>query len=265
MTQKSDILQKIINTKIQENSDRSKQVSIEDLKERIKSADPVRGFTQALIDKSASGQSAVIAEIKKASPSKGVIREDFNPELIAKSYADNGATCLSILTDEKYFQGHTDFLIAARHACDLPVIRKDFIIAPYQVYEARAMDADCILLIVAALDDDQLVSLHQLATDLKMDVLVEVHNEEEMERTYQLDLKMIGINNRNLKTFETSLYTSLSLQVLAPKNCLIITESGILSSQDVIFMRDHEINAFLVGEAFMRAKDPGQALNQLFF
>ncbi len=265
MSKTPDILQKIIATKVEENAERAKLISIESLIEQSAKADAVRGFTQALLDKNESGLSAVISEIKKASPSKGVMREDFQPALIAKSYADNGAACLSILTDEHYFQGHTDYLKVARAACALPVIRKDFIIDPYQVYEARAMDADCILLIVACLNDEQLILLHELAQSLAMDVLVEVHNEAEMQRALALDLKMVGINNRNLKTFETSLYTTLSLQAMVPQGCLLVTESGILKSDDVQFMRDHDINAFLVGEAFMRAEEPGVALKQLFF
>jgi len=260
-----DILQKIINTKLKEIASRSKSVSLGQLKEEAKEADAVRGFTQALLSKNKAHQSAVIAEIKKASPSKGIIRESFNPTEIAKSYAKGGAACLSVLTDEDYFLGSTDFLIAARAACDLPVIRKDFIIDDYQVYEARAMSADCILLIVAALNDTQLTHLHQLAQNLGMDVLVEVHNEEEMKRALLLDLKMVGINNRNLKTFETSLYTTLTLKPMVPEGCLLVTESGILTDTDVGFMRDHEIDAFLVGEAFMRADDPGIALKSLFF
>ncbi len=260
-----DILQKIIHTKLEEIAARSKIISLEQLKENAKLADSVRGFTQALLVKNAENQSAVIAEIKKASPSKGVIRENFEPADIAKSYAEGGAACLSVLTDEDYFLGSTDYLIAARAACDLPVIRKDFIIDEYQVYEARAMSADCILLIVAALDDEQLTSLHQLAQELGMDVLVEVHNEEEMKRALQLDLKMVGINNRNLKTFELSLHTTIELKNMVPQGCLLITESGILDENDVVFMQDHDINAFLVGEAFMRADNPGVALKSLFF
>jgi len=260
-----DILQKIINTKWAEIKARSKIISLAQLKEKAQAADGVRGFTQALITKNSTNLSAVIAEIKKASPSRGVIREHFEPAEIAKAYAQGGAACLSVLTDEEYFQGHTDYLIAARAACDLPVIRKDFIVDEYQVYEARAMSADCILLIVAALDDEQLTSLHELAQKLGMDVLVEVHNEEEMERALKLDLKMVGINNRNLKTFETSLYTTLTLKAMVPKDCLLITESGILNESDVQFMRDHQVDAFLVGEAFMRADDPGVALKTLFF
>lgn len=265
MSNTPDILQKIINTKHEEIAERSKTVSLDELKEKIKTADTVRGFTQSLLNKNSDGQSAVIAEIKKASPSKGVIREHFVPAEIAQSYAKGGAACLSVLTDEQYFQGATDYLIAARAACDLPVIRKDFIIDDYQVYEARAMSADCILLIVAALDDEQLKHLHQLAQDLGMDVLVEVHDETEMHRALKLDIKMVGINNRNLKTFETSLFTTLHLQSLVPDGCLLVTESGILSKDDVQFMKDHEINAFLVGEAFMRAEEPGESLNSLFF
>ncbi len=265
MSNTPDILQKIIHTKLEEIAQRSSCVTLEQLKQQVKSADAVRGFTQALLNKNASHQSAVIAEIKKASPSKGVIRESFNPAEIARSYAEGGAACLSILTDEQYFQGHTDYLVEARSACNLPVIRKDFIIDDYQVYEARAMSADCILLIVAALNDEQLVHLHQLALNLGMDVLVEVHNEEEMKRALALNLTMVGINNRNLKTFETSLYTTINLKPLVPEDCLLVTESGILSAQDVLFMRDHQIDAFLVGEAFMRAEDPGHSLRSLFF
>lgn len=265
MSNPPDILQKIINTKLEEINERSKLVSLDELKIQAKSADAVRGFTQALLNKNADNKSAVIAEIKKASPSKGVIRENFIPADIAKSYAEGGAACLSVLTDEQYFQGATDYLVAARAACDLPVIRKDFIIDDYQVYEARAMSADCILLIVAALNDEQLLRLHQLAEELGMDVLVEVHNEEEMQRALALNLRMVGINNRNLKTFETSLFTTLNLQSMVPDDCLLVTESGILGKDDVQFMKDHEINAFLVGEAFMRAEDPGKELNNLFF
>lgn len=265
MSSKPDILQKIIATKHEENAARSKLVSLDELKEKSTAADQVRGFTQALLDMSAEGKAAVIAEIKKASPSKGVMRADFKPADIAQSYQQGGAACLSVLTDEQYFQGSTDYLIEARAACDLPVIRKDFIIDPYQVYEARAMSADCILLIVAALDDEQLHSLHELAQSLHMDVLVEVHNEEEMERALKLNLKLVGINNRNLKTFETTLFTTLALQHMVPKECLLVTESGILKPDDVLFMRDHEVNSFLVGEAFMRADDPGAELKKLFF
>lgn len=260
-----DILQKIIQTKRDEIAACSKIISLDELKEKAQSADAVRGFTQALLAKNSANLSAVIAEIKKASPSKGIIRENFEPAEIAKAYAKGGAACLSILTDEEYFLGSTDYLIAARAACDLPVIRKDFIIDEYQVYEARAMSADCILLIVAALNDKQLTSLHELAQKLGMDVLVEVHNEEEMQRALPLNLAMVGINNRNLKTFETSLNTTLKLQTMVPEGCLLVTESGILTADDVRFMRDNDINAFLVGEAFMRADDPGVALKLLFF
>lgn len=203
--------------------------------------------------------------MKKASPSRGVIREDFHPDDIAKRYAEGGAACLSVLTDADFFQGHEDFLIAARDACDLPVIRKDFITHSYQVTEARAIGADCILLIVAALDDTQLRDLHQQANALGMDVLVEVHDAVELERALALDLKLVGINNRNLHTFETSLNTTLDLLPRIPEGVTVITESGIHTRDDVELMRDHEVNGFLVGEAFMREEDPGQALKQLFF
>jgi indole-3-glycerol phosphate synthase len=211
------------------------------------------------------GEAAVIAEIKKASPSKGIIREDFDVVEIAKSYAAGGASCLSVLTDHDFFQGHEDFLIAARGACELPVIRKDFIVDPYQVIESRAIGADCILLIVAALDDQTLASLHQQAGSLGMDVLVEVHDRDELERALRLDLELVGINNRDLRTFDTSLHTTLDLLELVPDDCLVVTESGIHTRDDIALMRKHDVHAFLVGEAFMRAPDPGQELKQLFF
>ena len=208
---------------------------------------------------------AVIAEVKKASPSKGLIRPDFDPVAIARSYQAGGATCLSVLTDIDFFQGGDEYLIAARAACELPVIRKDFIIDEYQVYEARVMGADCILLIVAALEQQQLKSLYQLAIDLGMDVLVEVHDEREMQRALELDLPMVGVNNRNLRTFDTSLDTSLSMLDMLPDECFMVTESGIHNKDHVTLMREHQINAFLVGEAFMRADDPGAELKALFF
>ena len=207
----------------------------------------------------------MIAEIKKASPSKGVIRPDFNPPEIAVSYAKGGAACLSVLTDADYFQGCTDYLLAARAACKLPVIRKDFIIDPYQVYEARAMGADCILLIVAALEDAQMQALHALAVELGMDVLVEAHDAEEVHRALALDgLHLLGINNRNLRTFEVSLNTTLELLDQIPAGVLLITESGIMGPDDVALMRKNAVNAFLVGESFMRAQEPGEELARLF-
>lgn len=264
MTETPDILKKILQRKQQEIAERSKRLPINLLQQLAENAEPVRGFVEALERKLAAGQSAVIAEVKKASPSKGVLREDFRPAEIAMSYENGGAACLSVLTDQDFFQGHEDYLKQARTVCKLPVIRKDFIIAPYQVFEARAIGADCILLIVAALDDDQLDQLSQLAIQLDMDVLVEVHNEEELHRALVLNLPLIGINNRDLHTFETSLETTIKLLNFIPDEMIVITESGILGKEDVTFMREHGVNGFLVGEAFMRADEPGEALANLF-
>jgi indole-3-glycerol phosphate synthase len=262
---KADILERILQTKQQEIAERSQHTSLDMLREQAAGASGVRGFLAALQQKIANGEPAVIAEVKKASPSKGVIRADFDPAAIAASYRQGGAACLSVLTDAAYFQGHEEYLQAARAACDLPVIRKDFIVDPYQVYEARAIGADCILLIVAALDDATLRELYQLATELGMDVLIEVHDRTELERTLPLNAPLIGINNRNLRTFETSLQTSIDLLPLVPETTLLVTESGIHSTADVQLMRSHHINAFLVGEAFMRAEQPGAELNKLFY
>jgi indole-3-glycerol phosphate synthase len=259
-----DILKKIIARKHEEIAERSAKVSIDDLKQQIESASPVRPFVGSMEEKIASGRAAVISEIKKASPSKGVLREDFNPAEIAKSYAANGAACLSVLTDRDYFQGHEDYLVQAREACDLPVIRKDFIIDPYQVYEARAIGADCILLIVSVLDDQQMGSLMDLVHELGMDALVEVHDREELDRALKFDTRLVGINNRNLRTFEVSLNTTLGLLDVIPDDRIVVTESGILSPNDVKLMREHDVHAFLVGEAFMRADDPGAELAALF-
>jgi indole-3-glycerol phosphate synthase len=264
MTDKPDILNKILARKAQEISDRKVQISQAELEKQLADALPVRGFINALQSKIALQQAAVIAEIKKASPSKGVIRENFNPAEIARQYQQGGAACLSVLTDVDFFQGADEYLIAARSACELPVIRKDFIIDPYQVVEARTMGADCILLIVAALDQPQLKNLYRQATELGLDVLVEVHDDAEMTRALELDLPMVGINNRNLRTFDTSLYTTLQMLNRVPQDCFVVTESGIHTREDVRFMRDHQVNAFLVGEAFMRAEDPGLALKQIF-
>lgn len=264
MTDTPDILKKILQRKQQEIAERSKRLPINLLQQLAENAEPVRGFVEAIERKLAAGQSAVIAEVKKASPSKGVLREDFRPAEIALSYENGGAACLSVLTDKDFFQGHEDYLKQARTACQLPVIRKDFIIDPYQVFEARAIGADCILLIVAALDDDQLEQLSQLAIQLDMDVLVEVHNEEELHRALVLNLPLIGINNRDLHTFETSLETTIKLLNFIPDETIVITESGILGKEDVTFMREHGVNGFLVGEAFMRADEPGEALANLF-
>jgi len=261
----SDILNKILARKVEENKERSAKVSTDELKKQIEAADKPRGFIQSMRDKIAAGDAAVIAEIKKASPSKGVMRENFIPADIAKSYAANGAACLSVLTDEDYFQGCTEYLKQARAACELPVIRKDFIIDDYQVYEARAMQADCILLIVAALDDDKLKSLLKLANDLGMDVLMEVHDEDEMRRALKTDCELIGVNNRNLRTFETSLDTTLRMQTMVPNERLLVTESGIHTADDVSMMRENNVHAFLVGEAFMKVDEPGEKLAELFF
>lgn len=261
----ADILQRILQTKQQEIAERSAQRSLAQVQELAIAADPVRGFLRAMQSKIQAGQAAVIAEIKKASPSKGIIRADFDPPSIAQSYAQGGAACLSVLTDKPYFQGHENYLQAARAACTLPVIRKDFMIDPYQIYEARAIGADCILLIVSALNDQQLNELYTLAIELGMDVLIEVHDRDELRRTIPLNAPLIGINNRNLRTFVTSLNTTLDLLAEVPSNTLLVTESGIHTQADVQLMREHQVNAFLVGEAFMRAADPGAELANLFF
>lgn len=262
---KPDILQKILYRKVEEVVERCEKLSVHDLIKQAEAAEPVRGFVRAMETKIAQGDAAVIAEIKKASPSKGLLREDFRPADIARSYEAGGAACLSVLTDADYFQGHEEFLKQAREACSLPVIRKDFIIDPYQVYEARAIGADCILLIVAALGDAMLLELSLLADQLGMDVLVEVHDARELERALKLPLKLIGINNRNLHTFDTSLQTTIDLLADIGEDRIVVTESGIHAVEDVRLMRDHNVDAFLVGEAFMRADDPGQQLKSLFF
>jgi len=263
-TSRPDILVRILARKQQEIEARQRSAPLENLQQKAADASPPRGFVAALKRRVELGEAAVIAEIKKASPSKGVIREDFDVVEIARSYAAGGASCLSVLTDRDFFQGHEDFLVAARAACELPVIRKDFIMAPYQVVESRSLGADCILLIVAALDDETLLSLHKEAQALGMDVLVEVHDRDELERALKLDLELIGINNRDLRTFDTSLDTTIDLLELVPVDCLVVTESGIHTRDDVALMREHDVHAFLVGEAFMRVPDPGQGLNQLF-
>lgn len=259
-----DILQKILRRKVEEVVERSAKVSMRELGSLAETQSAPRGFVAAIENKIAQGQSGVIAEIKKASPSKGLLREEFHPAEIAESYEKGGAACLSVLTDADFFQGHENYLKQARAACHLPVIRKDFIIDPYQVYEARAIGADCILLIVAALGDGMLQELSQLAHHLRMDVLVEVHDAKELERALALPMKLIGINNRNLRTFETSLKTTTGLLEQIPSDRIVVTESGIHSAEDVQYMRDNNVNAFLVGEAFMRAADPGEALSSLF-
>ncbi|HAA44822.1 MAG: indole-3-glycerol-phosphate synthase [Halomonas sp. 54_146] len=267
MTQQATptILTRILARKDQEVAERRQAVSEADLLALGEKQSAPRGFIDALNARIAAGDPAVIAEVKKASPSKGVIREEFHPSDIAKSYAQGGAACLSVLTDADFFQGHEDYLIAARDVCSLPVIRKDFITHGYQVSESRAIGADCILLIVAALDDAQLRDLNQQAIQLGMDVLVEVHDADELARALALDLKLVGINNRNLHTFETSLNTTLDLLPRIPEEVTVITESGIHTRDDVALMREHSVNGFLVGEAFMRESDPGLALKKLFF
>ena len=260
-----DILVKILKRKSEEVAATRAALPLQALREQLASASAPRGFVQALLDRRAAGRSGVIAEIKKASPSKGVLRADFDPVAIARSYADGGAACLSVLTDKDFFQGAAEYMIQARAACDLPVLRKDFMMDPYQVYEARAWGADCILLIVAALDDARMAELADLATGLGMDVLVEVHDGDELDRALRLDLPMVGINNRNLRTFETRLDTTLSLLERIPDGRLVVTESGILAPADVALMRASKVDAFLVGEAFMRADDPGARLAELFF
>jgi len=260
----SDILQKIVAVKHQEVAAARKRVSLEAMRADAQSRVLTRDFVGALRRKIAAGGSAVIAEIKKASPSKGVIRADFIAADIAQSYAEHGAACLSVLTDREFFQGQPDYLKQARASCDLPVLRKDFMVDPYQVYESRAMGADCILLIAACLSDTQMAELEGIARSLDMAVLVEVHDGAELERALRLKTPLLGINNRNLRSFEVSLDTTLSLMAQVPADRLLVTESGIVDRADVQKMRAAGVHAFLVGEAFMRAPDPGQALAALF-
>lgn len=259
-----DILKKILARKKAEISDRSARITLQEMRQRAEAAPAARGFRGALQARIDQGKAAVIAEIKKASPSKGILREAFDPTAIAKSYARGGAACLSVLTDMDFFQGADAYLQAARAACALPVLRKDFTIDPYQVYEARALGADCILLIVAALDKAQLAELLQLANSLNMDVLVEVHDAAEMQRALAIPATLIGVNNRDLRTFATSLDTTLDLLADFPVGRLLVTESGIHSRADVKRMREHDVQAFLVGEAFMKADEPGEKLSELF-
>jgi indole-3-glycerol phosphate synthase len=269
----SDILDAIINVKRREVADAQRACSLAEVQGLASSMPPARDFVGAMRAKIAAGQPAVIAEIKKASPSKGVIREDFRPADIAAAYARAGAACLSVLTDRDFFQGAPEFLRQARAACDLPVLRKDFMVDPYQVYEARAMGADCILLIVAALTQTEMVELERLALELGMAVLVESHDGDELERALRLRTPLIGINNRNLRTFETRLDTTLNLLPRIRHSdldgrreaAITITESGILGAPDVTLMRNAGVEAFLVGEAFMKERDPGEALSRLFF
>ena len=265
----SDILDKIVATKKIEIAHNLKKISLGNQRDIAQSNNQdsllkPRGFIRAIENKISAGKAGVIAEIKKASPSKGVLRENFQPAEIAQSYEKHGAACLSVLTDVDYFQGCNAYLQEARASCSIPVLRKDFTIDPYQIYEARAIGADAILLIVACLELNQMKELEACAHELGLDVLVEVHNAPELEQALELKTQLLGINNRNLKTFEVTLQTTLSLLPMVPKDKILVTESGILGSADVQLMRDKQINAFLVGEAFMRASDPGVALSELF-
>lgn len=261
----SDILNKILDVKAEEIAVARRLRSEADLRREAEARQDVRGFGAAIEAKIAAGLPGVIAEIKKASPSKGILREDFNPAEIAQDYAEHGAACLSVLTDVQFFQGSPDYLRQARAACALPVIRKDFIIDPYQVVEARAMGADCVLLIVAALDAKQLADLEAVALGLGLDVLVEVHSAEELDLALTLKTPLLGINNRNLRTFEVSLNNTLDLLPRIPAGKRVITESGILGVEDVQLMRENQVHAFLVGEAFIKAPQPGKELQRLFF
>ena len=260
----SDILNKIIATKREEIAAGQAQQSFAQLEAQAANQSATRDFVGAIRQKIACGQPAVIAEIKKASPSKGVIRADFHPADIARSYAEHGAACLSVLTDRQYFQGAPEYLQAARAACQLPVLRKDFIVDHYQVAEARAMGADCILLIAAALSTAEMQALEAQAMDYGMAVLVEVHNAEELAAALPLRTPLLGINNRNLRTFDVSLQTTLDLLAGIGEERIVVTESGILRPEDVALMRQHQVHAFLVGEAFMRADEPGEELARLF-
>lgn len=260
----SDILQKIVAVKHEEVAAALGKKSLATMRADAESRVLTRDFEGAMRNKIAAGQAAVIAEVKKASPSKGILRADFIPADIAQSYAEHGAACLSVLTDKQFFQGSVDYLKQARASCDLPVLRKDFMVDAYQVYEARAMGADAILLIAACLDDAQMADLEAIARSLDMAVLVEVHDREELARALKLKTRLVGINNRNLRTFEVTLQTTLDMLPDVPADRLLVTESGILKVEDVQRMRDANVHAFLVGEAFMRAKEPGEALAQLF-
>ncbi len=264
----SDILKKILSIKENEIESAKSREPFSALRNRVENGIDLKGirrnFEEALRRKIAAGRAGVIAEVKKASPSKGVIREAFYPDEIAKSYEKHGAACLSVLTDKEFFQGSPDYLLQAKAACSLPVLRKDFMIDPYQVYEAGAWGADCILLIVAALSDSQMAELEACAFELGMNVLVEVHNAEELERALALKTSLLGINNRDLRTFKTTIQNTIDLLPGLPEDKLVVTESGILQRQDVQKMRQAGVNAFLIGEAFMRAKEPGEELAKLF-
>ncbi len=264
----SDILNKILDVKADEVAAAKKYQDYASLRREVESdreaRTQIRGFEASLRAKIAAGKAGVIAEIKKASPSKGLLRADFRPADIASSYAGSGAACLSVLTDVQFFQGSPDYLKAARAACALPALRKDFIVDPYQVYQARSWGADCILLIVAALDHGLMAELEACAHELGMDVLVEVHDAAELDAALKLNTPLLGINNRNLRTFETTLDTTIKLLPRITPDRLVVTESAIATRDDVQRMRDHDVHAFLVGEAFMRAEDPGAELSRLF-
>ena len=260
----ADILETILQHKAGEVTQRQQQRPLVQLQEALAQCPSTLGFVDAIEAHIRADRAAVIAEVKKASPSKGVIREHFNPEQIATSYAKHGASCLSVLTDESFFQGHDDYLMQAKQASKLPCLRKDFIIDTYQIYEARIIGADAILLIVAALTDAQLHEFSSLAHELGMDVLVEVHDKSELARALPLPCRLVGINNRNLRTFETSLQTTIGLLDPIADDKIVVTESGIHEPQDVALMREHEVHTFLVGEAFMRAEEPGEKLRTLF-
>lgn len=258
------VLQKIINHKVEEVAARKAKLPLEEVKVRAVDQVPARGFVKSIVYKLQSNQAAVIAEIKKASPSRGVIREDFFPAEIAKSYEKGNAACISVLTDKQFFQGSDRFLKEVRAASKLPVLRKDFMIDEYQIYESRSIGADCILLIAAALDFATMEHLNGVANELGMDVLVEVHNSTELEQALKLPNKLIGINNRNLKTFEVNLETTFGLLGKIPEDRIVVTESGIVTTDDIAAMRGHDVHAFLVGEILMRAEDPGLKLMEMF-
>jgi indole-3-glycerol phosphate synthase len=259
------ILRKIIARKYEEVAERRTRRSLGSLEQGIAEQSPVRGFAAAIESQVGAARAAVIAEVKKASPSKGVIREDFQPAAIAASYQGGGATCLSVLTDVDFFQGGDEYLRQARSACELPVLRKDFTVDPYQVIEARAIGADAILLIVAALEQSQMLELAATASEAGLDILVEVHDRAELDRALELDTPLVGVNNRDLHTFDTSLNATLDLLPHIPADRVVITESGIHTAEDVVLMRENRVHAFLVGEAFMRAAEPGEKLRELFF
>lgn len=259
------ILRKIVARKWEEVEERSSVTPLPEYKARAQDMEPARGFVRAIEQKLEAGSPAVIAEIKKASPSKGIIRADFKPASIADSYERAGAACLSVLTDRDFFQGHEDYMQAARSAVSLPVIRKDFMVSPYQIYESRALNADCILLIAACLSTDHMQELAGIAQEVGLDVLVEVHNAEELERALTFESRLLGINNRDLHSFDVSLNNTFDLLDQVPANRIVVTESGIHTPEDVAAMREKDVHAFLVGEAFMRADDPGLELQKLFF